>query len=55
MAQYELNVLDYWLIIRKRRYTIGITAALVIVFTFALSQFLKPEPVYEASARVKRE
>jgi succinoglycan biosynthesis transport protein ExoP len=53
MAQYELNVLDYWLIIRKRRYTIGITAALVIVFTFALSQFLKPEPVYEASARVK--
>jgi polysaccharide biosynthesis transport protein len=53
MAQYELNVLDYWLIIRKRRYMIAITAALVIVFTFALSQFLKPQPVYEASARIK--
>ncbi|HEV8539754.1 MAG TPA: polysaccharide biosynthesis tyrosine autokinase [Nitrospiraceae bacterium] len=53
MAQYELNVLDYWLIIRKRKFTIAVTAALVIVFTFALSQFLKPMPVYEASARVK--
>lgn len=53
MAQYELNVLDYWLIIKKRRYTIVLTAALVVGFTMALTQFLKPTLIYEASARVK--
>jgi len=53
MAQYELNVLDYWLIIRKRRYTIALTALLVVTFTMALSQFLRPEPVYDATARIK--
>lgn len=53
MAQYELNVLDYWLIVKKRKYTIAATAAMVIVATVALTQFLKPVPVYEASARVK--
>lgn len=55
MAQYELNVLDYWLIIRKRKGTILLSTALVVVFTLALTQFLKPPPVYEASARVKFE
>jgi capsular exopolysaccharide synthesis family protein len=53
MAQYELNVLDYWLIIKKHRYTVALTAALVIGFTMALTQVLQPTPLYEASARVK--
>ncbi len=53
MAQYELDIIDYWLIIKKRRYLILFTAALVVVFTFVFSQMLQPEPVYEATARVK--
>lgn len=53
MAQYELNVLDYWLIVKKRKYTIAATAALVIALTVALTQILKPVPAYEASTRVK--
>lgn len=53
MAQYELNLLDYWLIIKKRKYTVLLTAGLVIVFTFALTQLLKPVPIYDASARVQ--
>jgi capsular exopolysaccharide synthesis family protein len=53
MAQYELNVLDYWLIIKKHKYTILFTAVLVLVATFVLTQFLKPIPLYEATARVK--
>ncbi len=53
MAQYELNVLDYWLIVKKRRYTIAATAALVIASTIILSQIIQPNPLYEASARVK--
>lgn len=55
MAQYELNVLDYWLIVKKRKGTILLSMALVIVFTLALTQYLTPPPVYEASARVKFE
>ena len=42
MAQYELNVLDYWLIVKKRKYTIAATAALVIASTFTLTQVLRP-------------
>ncbi len=55
MAQYELNLLDYWLILKKRGYTILITAALVIAFTFGMTQYLQPIAVYEASARVQFE
>ena len=53
MAQYELNVLDYWLIVRKHKYAVLLTAVLVVAFTFALTQFFKPDPIYETSARVK--
>lgn len=55
MAQYELNVLDYWLIVKKRKGTILLSMGLVIAFTLALTQYLKPAPIYEASARVKFE
>jgi len=53
MAQYELNVQDYWLIIKKRRYMIVFTVVLVVIATFVLTQLLKPTPLYEATARVK--
>ncbi len=53
MAQYELNVLDYWLIIRKRKYTIVLTTVLVVLFTITLTRMLAPVPIFEAQARVK--
>jgi succinoglycan biosynthesis transport protein ExoP len=55
VAQYELNVLDYWLIVKKRKGTILLSAGLVVVFTLGLTQYLKPAPIYEASTRVKFE
>lgn len=55
MAQYELNVIDYWLILKKRKYLILLSTVMVVVFTFVFSEFLRPDPVYEASARVKFE
>ena len=55
MAQYELNVLDYWLIVKKRKGTILLSAGLVVAFTLALTQYFKPAPIYEASTRVKFE
>jgi uncharacterized protein involved in exopolysaccharide biosynthesis/Mrp family chromosome partitioning ATPase len=55
VAQYELNVLDYWLVIKKRKGTILLTAGLVVGSTLALTQYLAPPPLYEATARVKFE
>lgn len=55
MAQYELNVIDYWLILKKRKYLILLSAALVVFFTFVFSELLRPAPLYEAVARVKFE
>ncbi len=55
MAQYELNVIDYWLILKKRKYLILLSALLVVLFTFIFSEVLKPSPLYEAVARVKFE
>ena len=53
MAQYELNVIDYWLIVKKRKYLILLAAGLVVLFTFLFSELFKPSPLYEASSRVK--
>ena len=53
MAHYELNILDYWRVVRKRKFLILLTAALVLIFTFLLAQLFKSAPIYEASARVK--
>lgn len=55
MAQYELNVIDYWLILKKRKYLIIFSTIMVVLFTFVFSEVLKPTPIYEAVARVKFE
>ncbi len=55
MAQYELNVIDYWLILKKRKFLILLSTVLVVLFTFLFSEILKPNPIYEATARVKFE
>lgn len=55
MGHYELNILDYWLIVKKRKYLILLTAVLVLCLSLALSYFLLAAPIYEASARAKFE
>ena len=53
MAQYEMNLRDYWLIIRRRRLIIIASTVLVSLFSF---WFAKQEtPVYQASAAIKFE
>src|SRR3989449_10785487 len=53
MAQYELNLRDYWLILRKRKWIIIFTVLLVASFTMISTELFSGKPVYEASARVK--
>ncbi len=53
MGQYELNLLDYWIIVKKRKFLILFTAWLVLAFTFLFTQMTKSDPIYRATARVK--
>lgn len=55
MAQYELNLRDYWRILRKRKNIIIITTVLLSLFTFILSEFRKAPPLYTATSQVKIE
>ena len=53
MAQYEMNLRDYWLIIRRRRLIIFGTTILTMAASFWLAQQRTPQ--YQATAAVKFE
>lgn len=55
MAQYELNLRDYWMVVRKRKWIIGFATVLVAGSTFLVTELMMPPPIFEASARVKFE
>ncbi|RMF95536.1 MAG: polysaccharide biosynthesis tyrosine autokinase [Candidatus Schekmanbacteria bacterium] len=55
MAQYELDLRDYWRIIRKRRFIIISVTLLVGFLTFLFSLIQRPTPLYKATASVKVE
>jgi Mrp family chromosome partitioning ATPase/uncharacterized protein involved in exopolysaccharide biosynthesis len=53
MAQYEMNLRDYWLIVRRRRLIIIASTILVALFSFWFAR--QKVPVYQATAAVKFE
>jgi polysaccharide biosynthesis transport protein len=53
VAQYEMNLRDYWLIVRRRRMIIIGCTVLVALLSFVLAQ--RKVPVYQATAAVKFE
>ena len=53
MAQYEMNLRDYWLIVRRRRLIIIASTVLVMGFSFWFAK--QKVPVYQATAAVKFE
>ncbi|WP_447972476.1 GumC family protein [Nitrospira sp. Kam-Ns4a] len=55
MAQYDLNLVDFWLIVRRRKAIIIFTIVLVAVFTAVMPYVVGPAPIYKASSRVKYE
>jgi capsular exopolysaccharide synthesis family protein len=55
MQKYELNLWDYWRIIRKRRSIVILTAIIIPVITFAVTWVRRPIPVYETTASVRVE
>lgn len=55
MPQYDLDIRDYWRIIKKRKVVIILTTALVGFFSFIFAQINAPKPIYEATSEVKYE
>src|SRR5262245_29046841 len=53
MAQYEMNLRDYWLIVRRRRMIIITSTALVALLSLGLAR--QKVPNYQATAAVKYE
>ena len=53
MAQYEMNIRDYWLIVRRRRLTIIGCVVLTMVFAFFIARQKVPD--FQATAAVKFE
>lgn len=53
MAQYDLNLVDFWLIVRRRKAIVLFTVVLVATFTAALPLLFGPDPIYKASSRVR--
>lgn len=55
MPAYDINLRDYWRIIRKKRAIVISTIVMMGLFSFLFAYFLKPTPQYEARASLKIE
>ena len=55
MAKYDVDLRDYWRIIRRRKAVIIMTVLLISSFTFLFAKFNAPPPLYEATAAIKFE
>lgn len=53
--EYDLNLREYWRILRKRKFIVLFSALLTGVFSFSLAFLNQPEPVYQSTATVKIE
>lgn len=55
MAVYDLNIRDYWRIVKKRKVIIIFTFLAMTTFSFISSTLTKPVPIYQTSATIKFE
>ncbi|HCL00350.1 MAG TPA: hypothetical protein DHW42_09655, partial [Candidatus Marinimicrobia bacterium] len=55
MAQYELNLRDYWRIIKKKRLIVIVSVIMLGGFSFFFAMTNKPAPLYQATTTLKIE
>ena len=55
MAQYDINLREYWRIIRKRKAFISLITIVLTFFSIALAIIRAPSPIYEAACSIKFE
>ena len=55
MPAYDINIRDFWRVIRKKKFIIISTILLMGIFSFFFAQYLKPTPEFQATSSVKVE
>jgi capsular exopolysaccharide synthesis family protein len=55
MAQYDINLREYWRVVRKRRTLLILTIIIFAAFSVALTKLRAPMPLYESTCSVKFE
>ena len=55
MAQYDINLREYWRVVRKRKGIVILTTLLLTVFSIVMAFVRAPTPRYEATCSVKFE
>jgi len=55
MAQYDVDLRDYWRIIKKRKAIILLMVIMVGIFSYGFAKLKEPIPLYSTSAAVKIE
>jgi succinoglycan biosynthesis transport protein ExoP len=55
MAQYDINLREYWRVVRKRKPIVILTVILLAAFSLALAKLRAPTPLYESTCSVKFE
>ena len=55
MAQYDINLREYWRILKKRRLIVIITSVLLMVFSTLFSILQAPTPLYTSVCSIKFE
>lgn len=53
MAQYDVDLRDYWRILRKRRAMVLFMVLLVGLGSYGFAKFREPVPLFEATAAIK--
>lgn len=55
MAQYDINLREYWRILKKRKFIVFITAAALCAFSSFFAYFNAPTPLYTSTCSLKFE
>lgn len=55
MAQYDLNLRDYWRILRRRKGVVVVVALAFGAMAYVFAEVQKPQPIFQATAVVKFE
>ena len=53
MAQYDVDLRDYWRIIKKRKASIIFMVLLVGICSYGFAKFKEPAPLFEATSAIK--
>ena len=55
MTKYDLNLRDYWRVIKKRKFIVIFTLLAMVAFSFISAIITRPVPLYKANATIKFE